>query len=249
MKNLFSIFLIVPFLAFTTEVFSQNESTFIEHDIQEKNIMKTEILEKTKEVNEKNKTDLLTKDNKKIVSLMFSEKENSEIDRAIDSQKSNQIYVPEKLSNKSDDPDASKYENYGNQASNLHLSSIIYLDKDHWAIWINKKKIISEENNPSNEIYVDSITKDNISIIWAIGVSKWKALSGVSSSDDLVNVDSDGKVRIRFNLKPNQSFILSRNIVIEGKTILPYNSYLQKNDRTKKTNSENAQKEISEKSN
>ncbi len=146
--------------------------------------------------------------NEKISSLMFDEKENEDINKAVDSFKTGQLYSPNGSQKPGEEIDP-------NRKSYAFLGSIMYIDKNYWAVWINNKKITSEENNRSAEIYVNSISKDKASITWSMSPTKWKILLGLNSDNEVV-VNSNNQVVTKFELHPNQSFLLASSSVIEG---------------------------------
>jgi hypothetical protein len=158
--------------------------------------------------------------NKKTASLMFNKEESANIKTAIDSyyndpldpglrEKKFQKQNPEKVE--------AKKENNENQ-SNIYLASILFLNQDNWAAWINNEKITSQTNSYDNEIFIKSISHNKIKIIWQMGVTKWKILSGYSPDSDITpKLNKDGKIEIATELKPNQTFILKTKKIIEGK--------------------------------
>ena len=50
------------------------------------------------------------------------------------------------------------------QASSLHLSAIMFIDKNHWAIWLNGHKITPDKPNPY--ITIKRVKCDMVACIW-----------------------------------------------------------------------------------
>lgn len=145
----------------------------------------------------------------KLTSLMFDDAENEAINRALDSFANGNAYLPEKS-------EESEEAIVGNKKSYIYLASIMYLNEKYWAVWINGEKITSENNKPGNELYLRKVQKDKISVLWTISASKWKILIGKKSEEMASKINSQNQVEIKFELKPNQTYLLVYNDVIEG---------------------------------
>ena len=169
---------------------------------------------------------------KNIPSLMFDQNENQEVDRAIDSFKTNKTYVPadteEDFSNLSEEDKKKRAENKKakdaasnslkeNERSYIYLASIMYSSPDNWTTWVDNQKITSSNNSPDKEFYVKSINQDNIKLLWTLSASKWRIIAGKKSDDEAPKVNEKNQVEIEFELKPNQTFVLKKSLVIEGK--------------------------------
>lgn len=168
-------------------------------------------------------------------SLMFDDEENGRIDRAIDSFKNNQIYTPDELTEGGDPKNLSKEEqakaaeaekikqeekrNEENEKSYIYLASIIYFTPRDWVVWINDKKITSETNDKEKELYLKSVQKDHIKLLWKLSMSKWKILSGRKEEVAPI-VNKDNQVETTIDLKINQTFILSTSSVVEGRAVI-----------------------------
>ena len=167
---------------------------------------------------------------KKPASLMFDDEEISNIDRAVESLKNNQIYVPEGedslLQDESSKAKAEleriqkEKESQENEKSYIYLASLMYFNPKDWVIWINENKITSKNNAKEKELYVESVQKDQIKILWKLSVSKWKIISGYSSEGAIPKTNENNQIEIRFSLKPNQTFVLSTNTIVEGKALI-----------------------------
>jgi hypothetical protein len=171
----------------------------------------------------------------KMTSLMFSDEENSNIERAVESLKNNQIYSPDegegeaKVKNEADKKKTE--EKTENEKSYIYLASIIYSNPKDWVVWVNEQKITSGTNKKEKELYLTSVNKDKVSIRWTISVSKWKILSGAKLDALAPAVNKDNKIVVNFDLKQNQTFILSANSVVEGKAVV---AILKKKEESRK---------------
>ena len=177
----------------------------------------------------------------KASSLMFDDSENNNIDRAVDSLKNNQIYTPEgeeardEAKRTKEEEDALKQANKGseeNEKSFIYLSSIMYFTPSTWAVWINNQKITPELNVAGKEIYLKSIEKDSVKVLWTLSMSKWKIISGKKSEELAPKINSLNQVEVEFELKPNQTFTLGTNSVSEGKQIYKSSKSSSKNKKS-----------------
>jgi len=87
-------------------------------------------------------------------------------------------------------------------------------------VWINDKKITSENNDPTKELYLRSVQKDQVKLLWKLSISKWKILSGLKSEELAPKINQDNQVEIEMTLKTNQTFILRTSEVVEGKAVM-----------------------------
>jgi hypothetical protein len=160
--------------------------------------------------------------NNKPISLMFDDKQTSNIDRAIESLKNNQPYVADgnsdeqKVDKKNEDEKDKIMQEKENEKSYIYLGSMIYLSPKIWSVWINNKKITYETNSKNNEFYILSIQKDRVKVLWKLSLSKWKILSK-NLDESQVKINENNQVEIEFELKTNQTFVLSKNSAIEGR--------------------------------
>ncbi len=99
------------------------------------------------------------------------------------------------------------------EKSRLYLGSVLYFSNKVWSIWINKKKITAMSNKKSNEFYIQKINGQKVDIIWTLGLSKWKILTGSSVSP---KVNALNQIEIKITLRPNQTFLLRGGKIIEG---------------------------------
>jgi len=157
--------------------------------------------------------------NTKMQSLMFSDSDISNIDKAIEAFQNNQIFElegGEENQEKSITEEEKKLEQE-NVKAYIFLSSILYFGNDSWSLWINDKKYTAKNNKIDSELYFKSVEKDKVNIIWKLSVSKWKILSGLRSESLAPKINSNNQVEIDFVLQPNQTFILNSNKVVNGK--------------------------------
>lgn len=183
----------------------------------------------------------------KSTSLMFDERENDSIERAIDSLKNNQIYTPDQndSENEPTNPDdqkkqqqeaeekAKKEQEDFNQQSYIYLASIMYSTPQNWAVWINNKKITSETNKQNKELFLKSVDHDKVSVLWHVSPTKLKVLLGKKADQINFKTTADGQIEVNFALQPNQTFFLGSNSVIEGKIMT--NMIKQKDENTQNT--------------
>ena len=184
---------------------------------------------------------------KKASSLMFDDEESGNIDRAVESFKNNQIYTPDENANPEELSGASEEErklleeaaraeeekrNADNEKSYIYLASLLYFSKNDWIVWINEQKITSKTNNPEKELSVEAIDRGSVKMLWKLSISKWKIISGSRSEADIPKTNENNQIEIRFTLKPNQTFVLSSNNVVEGKALV---ALLKKKEDDKKT--------------
>jgi hypothetical protein len=156
---------------------------------------------------------------KKPKSLMFNDEELGGISLAIDSFKSGKEYVPDGENSDakaSDEKEETKPEN-DNEKSYIYLGSIIFSSDKNWTVWINKQKIARETNKLGEELYIKSVTKDSAKVLWTLSISKWKILSGKKSEEFAPKINDNNQVEVEFSLSPNQTYILSSNMIMEGR--------------------------------
>lgn len=151
---------------------------------------------------------------RKLKSLMYSFEEEAAINAALDSLRSGALFLPE---DDSGDEIAFEEEVIDNRKSYIYLASILYYGEGNWALWINGEKFTSDSNSPENEIYVQSVTTDEISVLWTISASKWRILLGRKADDQESKINANNQVEAEFRLRPNQTYLLREDQVVEGK--------------------------------
>lgn len=248
-NQFYKIFLLASAL-FLCDSFAQEKTTFTENNLPDNSQKTPDLQpiqpnEKSSETpNETSENSLINQaksglasvllGNDKPSSLMFDDQESGNLERAVESLKNNQIYTPdgeelngdlnasEEEKKKAADEAQKKAEelkNLENEKSYIYLASIIYFNSKNWIVWINDKKITSKTNDPQKELFVRSVTKDQVKILWKLSLSKWKIISG-KKEEFAPKINSENQIEVRFQLKPNQTFILSSNKVVEGKALV-----------------------------
>lgn len=232
----------IMFFLFCADSFAQkDDSTLTEKSLPDKSVAVSEQDKKSnpkQELLNSSLTNQISNDNlianillsRKATSLMFDDEESDHIERAINSLKGNEIYVPEGQEDETGDknltPEEKKKaeeekkraeENEESEKSYIYLASIIYFTPKDWAVWINQQKITHESNKADKELYVKSIQKDRVKVLWKISLSKWKILSNFKPENEIPKVNANNQVEIEFELKQNQTFMLNSNTVVEGK--------------------------------
>lgn len=164
----------------------------------------------------------------KLKSIMHGDEEFNNIEKAVDAMRNNIDFIPEgeELSKKTQE-DAVKREeelkklesNEDNVKSYIYLSSIMFFGQNNWSAWVNDKKYTSSNNNENEEIFLKEISQDKIIILWKLSISKWKILSGKKSEELAPKINTNNQVEVEFTLKPNQTFILGSNKVVDGRAI------------------------------
>lgn len=162
-----------------------------------------------------------------IESLMINQDEKQGLNLAIESYKTGEAFLFDDYEQEAVTEDkaidiASNVEEENRNAF-LHLATIIYQSKDNWTIWINDQRISASNNSDLNEIYVQDISNDYVDILWKLSLSKWKILSRNNSDDLAPNINELNQVEIKFSLKPNQTFALRNEEIIEGRVIFSSN--------------------------
>ncbi|MDB2550243.1 hypothetical protein N9X24_00060 [Rickettsiales bacterium] len=145
-------------------------------------------------------------------SLMFSDSEISEVKKVLNSKKIAKKKKESKDGNKKVET-MREITTFGK----IYLSSILYLSKDTWSIWVNSNKISSRDNSESDEIYIKSVTPYKVELVWSFSPSKWRIISGLPSNAVTPRLNSLGQIEINISLKSNQTYILKHDKVVNGK--------------------------------
>lgn len=162
----------------------------------------------------------------KIKSLMFDDEQYSNIENAIEAMRNNQAFVPQgvELTKQSDEEAKRQAEELKNTEASeenaksyIYLSSIMFFSPQSWSLWINETKYMASSNKEDNELFFKDLSQDKVTVVWKLSISKWKILSGKKSEEYAPKINSANQVEVEFSLKPNQTFILSSNKVVDGK--------------------------------
>lgn len=177
----------------------------------------------------------------KAPSLMFEADQTNNVDKAVESLKSNQVYTPDGVTptdtaaeDKKKNNDAAKEEEKKVQESEksyIYLASIIYTSPNDWAVWINKQKFTPKANPKDGELYLKRVDNDRVAILWTLSMSKWRIISGQKSDAIAPKVNDKNQVEIDFELRPNQTFILSQNAVVEGRAVINLSNQRKEKER------------------
>lgn len=162
---------------------------------------------------------------RKADSLMFTTEEEKNIDRALNSYNSNELYSIDDHQGISENDAMAESERVKleeeernkNAKSYVYLASLLYLKPNEWIVWINDKKITSRDNNEENEFFIKFIEKGQAKIVWKIGLTKWRIISQAKAEDSAPETNENNKVEVSFDLMPNQTFILTTNEIVEGR--------------------------------
>lgn len=112
----------------------------------------------------------------------------------------------------------------------FYLESLVFHTDTDWSVWINGRKIISSSNNENDEIFVESITKSQVTVRWRpYDMERLREnFQKQAVNDETVEIQDDA---VYFALKPNQTFSSYAMRVLEGK-LLPVtvdNKAIEKN--------------------
>ena len=113
-----------------------------------------------------------------------------------------------------------KEETFSQDVGNIYLKSIMYISKNFWSVWINDIKITNSTNlNKDNEFIVKNIDSKKVDIIRRVSKTKWSYINSNNkiTSDEYKIVDNN--VEFEITLSPNQTFVASKNKIIEGKYV------------------------------
>ncbi len=176
---------------------------------------------------------------KKYESLMLTEIELKNIKKANEAANNGQPFVAEteeeskikdpkeeqeKLKEKKKKEQEEKLkkeeEEQGSEKSYIYLASIIYFNQNDWVVWINDQKITPKTNQKNKELYIKKVYSNQIDVIWKLSITKWKIISGKKSETIAPKINKDNQIEVSFSLKPNQTFMLSNNSVVEGKAVI-----------------------------
>lgn len=180
-----------------------------------KKVNETKEVKETK-IEEKKKIEIKIDDNYNPESLMLSDDELRKLNKALSSLINNEDYIADDSFDDFAEQEVVVEQQQQSERSFIHLSSLLYLNKEVWVVWINNEKITSDNNDPNNEYYISEISKNKVTITWSLGITKWKIITG-KSDQDIPKTNKDNQIVNVFSLRPNQTYILSDNKIIEGK--------------------------------
>lgn len=207
---------------------SDNEGNFQNNQIEEVLIPDSEQDQKINEANNLPVNDDEISKSKKadneIKSIMITPEEDQGIELILDSIKTGKELIFNDFDLYDEDTaDVSQdelilEEDEINENAFIYLASIIFQSSDQWSIWLNNNKITSSNNNVINEIFIKDVDINYVDILWKLSLSKWRILSGNDDENSSPpNLNKNNQVEIEFTLRPNQTFDLRREVIIEGK--------------------------------
>jgi len=217
----------------TTE---QLDASNLQESLENKQQKSEEKIEPIKNSKDKDVKELI---DKKYESLMLTEIELKNIKKAneaanngqpfvaeveeepkIKGSKEEQEKVKEKKKKEQEEKLKKEEEEQGSEKSYIYLASIIYFNQKDWVIWINDQKITPKTNQKNKELYIKKVYENQIDVVWKLSITKWKIISGKKSETIAPKINKDNQIEVYFTLKPNQTFMLSNNSVVEGKAVI-----------------------------
>lgn len=197
------------------KILKDKEQTKNQPEPETKKVNETKEVKETK-IEEKEKIEIKIDDNYNPESLMLSDDELRKLNKALSSLINNEDYIADDSFDDFAEQEVVVEQQQQSERSFIHLSSLLYLNKEVWVVWINNEKITSDNNDPNNEYYISEISKNKVTITWSLGITKWKIITG-KSDQDIPKTNKDNQIVNVFSLRPNQTYILSDNKIIEGK--------------------------------
>lgn len=115
--------------------------------------------------------------------------------------------------------DGENKEHLTTDVGNIYLKSIIFLSNNFWSIWINDKKITNKTNNDeNNEFIVKKISNNKATILLRVSKTKWSYINSANEiKEGEYKINDNNQVEFIITLSPNQTFVASKNEVIDGK--------------------------------
>ena len=164
-------------------------------------------------------------------SFMFSKNVISTIQKALElhntrtsnkSTKQQEKDAEEKENGAEEEEDTNKEEEikFEDNVSNVYLKAIAFISNNFWTVWINDKKISNVNNlSDDNEYVIKHVSTSEATVVLTVSKAKWNYINsnGTIGTDEYKINDSKNKVEFEFTLHPNQTFVLSKNTVVDGK--------------------------------
>ena len=111
-------------------------------------------------------------------------------------------------------------ETYTQDIGNIHLKSIMYLSDKFWSVWINDKKITNINNyDDDNEFIIKKVNTKSATILLRVSKTKWSYINSTNKIPEEDYYVLDDHIEFEFSLAPNQTFVASKNEIIDGKYI------------------------------
>ena len=111
-------------------------------------------------------------------------------------------------------------DEFDSEVGNIYLKAIAYISKNFWTVWINDKKVSNSNNlDEDNEYVIKKINMNEALIVLSVSKSKWNYINsaGAIGVDEYRFNDKTNKIEFEIKLHPNQTFVSSKNNVIDGK--------------------------------
>lgn len=115
--------------------------------------------------------------------------------------------------------EAQEEEVFDGNIGNIYLRAILYISKNFWTVWINDKKISNFDNlSNDNEYYIKKLDINEATIVLKVSRSKWNYInaSGTIGYDRYTFNNNTNKVEFELKLHPNQTFVSSKDIIVDG---------------------------------
>ena len=158
-----------------------------------------------------------TNEKKTYNSIMFTSKNIEDIERMMPFLKLNlqKGKIEKNLTSINNDLEFAKNNIINSSDTNLYLNSILYLSKNHWAIWINGNKITNLDKN--EDIVVTNVSPLNVSFYWRMSNKRWEIIN-ISNQISKSKYKFDGNyVNLYLKLNPNQTYVSLDDKIVEGK--------------------------------
>jgi hypothetical protein len=106
----------------------------------------------------------------------------------------------------------------------IFLNSILFLNKNNWTIWVNDKRMSSDDEG-TNDLKVLSITNSKVKFLWKVSRTKWEIMMpNFNFEKSISKLTEDNSVETVFTLQTNQTFIPQTGDIIEGRKAVEQNS-------------------------
>ena len=177
------------------------------------------------------------KNNRVFTSLMFSEENIREIFKALPAST---IGIPDQYIGANLDTSPINIGNATDNTENsttsffIYLNSIMYISKNAWSIWINNNKITNLTNN-NNDINVIDISPLYVTIAWKITPLQWESINTNNKISEGKYKIYDNYVELFIKLSPNQTYLPSKNQIIEGMPDIDINTQNTSNNMQNST--------------
>jgi hypothetical protein len=113
-------------------------------------------------------------------------------------------------------------EEIGEMTNNVYLNSIFFISPNNWSVWVNGKKMSDRTNgiDGEDEFFVEKIGKNEVTLIQRISRGMWRILNKNNPVSDKYNYrmnNETNKIELIVVLHPNQTFVVTKNQVFDGR--------------------------------